>query len=71
MNIVQNRQLKLPNIPSGKGNRLLVFPAGGPDTGFIPEYELVFIGKDVDVDYHKEINSSVFMDWFKTRSSPH
>ena len=33
-------------------------------TGFIPNCKLVFCRKEVDGDYHKEMNSTIFLDWF-------
>ena len=35
LDIVENRNIKLPNIPSGKGTRLIVLHAGCPKTEFI------------------------------------
>ena len=70
LNIVENRDIKLPNIPSGKGTRLIVLHTGCRETGFIPGCDLVFIGKDVDGDYHREMNAQVFMDWFRNTLLP-
>ena len=57
---------KLPNIPSGKGKRLVILHAGSAETGFIPDCELVFQGiHDDKGDYHTEMNTSLFMNWFE------
>ena len=45
INLVTNKEMKLPKIPSGKGTRLIVLHAGCADTGFTEGCELVFIGK--------------------------
>ena len=70
INIVENKNMKLPNIRSGKGTRLIILHAGCSETGFIEGCELVFIGKDVDGDYHREMNSTVFIDWFRNTLIP-
>ena len=53
----------LPKIPPGKGKRLIVLHAGSED-GFIPGMDLVFEGKKSG-DYHQEMNSKVFLEWFE------
>ena len=57
---------KLPNIPSGKGKRIVILHAGSAEKGFIPECELVFLGMHDDKgDYHTEMNTKLFMQWFE------
>lgn len=51
-------------IPVGKGGRLIVCHAGSDRTGFIPESKLVFRAKSKSADYHTEMNSELFRDWF-------
>ena len=70
LNLVSDRKSKLPNIPSGKGTRFIVLHAGCSETGFIEVCDLVFVGKDVDGDYHREMNTTVFMDWFTNSLIP-
>ena len=70
VNLVRNKNLQLPKIPSGKGTRLIVLHAGCAEIGFIPGCDMVFIGKDVDGDYHKEMSSVVFLDWFRNTLIP-
>ena len=51
--------------PSGKGERLIITHAGTARGGFIPNAELIFRAKKNDGDYHGEMNSEVYEDWFK------
>ncbi len=56
---------KLPNIPSGKGKRLVILHAGSAEHGFLPGCEKVFLGThDKSGDYHTEMNTKLFMEWF-------
>ena len=55
----------LPKLPSGKGKRLIVLHAGSAQQGFIPEMKHVFIASKSDGDYHGEMNSKVFLEWFE------
>ena len=50
-------------IPLGKGSRLIVCHAGSARYGFIEGADLVFQSKS-SVDYHQEMNSEVFKEWF-------
>jgi hypothetical protein len=52
-------------IPSGKGKRLIVLHAGTRSEGFIDGCDLVFLAKSKDGDYHQEMNSVVFLEWFE------
>jgi hypothetical protein len=55
----------LPNIPSGKGKRIVILHAGSAESGFIEGCELVFLGiHDENGDYHSEMNTVLFMSWF-------
>ncbi|XP_011554813.3 uncharacterized protein LOC105386028 [Plutella xylostella] len=49
--------------PSGKGKRLIITHVGSED-GFVEGALLVFESKK-DGDYHKEMNSDTFENWFK------
>ena len=55
----------LPNIPSGKGKRLIILHAGSENEGFIENCDLTFVAKEKDGDYHREMNSAVFIEWFE------
>ena len=56
---------KLPNIPPGKGKRIVILCAGSSKLGFIPGTDMVFIGMhDEYGDYHKEMNTKLFLPWF-------
>ena len=52
-------------VPSGKGQRLIIIPAGGVE-GWVPGANLVFRSKTNSIDYHDEMNSEHFMVWFYT-----
>ena len=56
-----------PQIPSGKGKRLIVLHAGTRGEGLIAGCDLVFLAKSKDGDYHKEMNSVVFIEWFENQ----
>lgn len=70
LDLLKDRHLVLPNLPSGKGQRLIILHAGCAEQGFIPGCALVFQGKDVDGDYHREMNSKLFLDWFENTLLP-
>ncbi|KAK3107814.1 hypothetical protein FSP39_022797 [Pinctada imbricata] len=59
-----------PKIPSGKGKRLIVLHAGTTKEGLIKGCDLVFVAKTKDGDYHNEMNSEVFLDWFENQLLP-
>ena len=59
-----------PNIPSGKGRRLIILHAGTSKEGLIEGCDHVFEAKSKDGDYHNEMNSIVFLDWFETQLLP-
>ena len=59
-----------PKIPSGKGKLLIVLHAGTRSEGLIDSYDLVFLTKSKDGDYHQEMNSVVFLEWFEDQLMP-
>ena len=59
-----------PKIPSGKGNRLIVLHAGTQSEGLIDGCYLVFLTKSKDGDYHQEMYSFVFLEWFENQLMP-
>jgi hypothetical protein len=59
-----------PKIPSGKGKRLIVLHAGTRSEGLIDACYLVFLAKTKDGDYHQEMNSFVFLEWFENQLMP-
>ena len=56
------------NPPTGKGSRLILLHAGTKE-GFVENAELIFQAKN-DGDYHHQMNSTVFEEWFKTQLLP-
>jgi hypothetical protein len=56
-----------PKIPSDKGKRLIVLHAGTRSKGLIDGCDLVFLAKSKDGDYHQEMNSVVFLEWFENQ----
>jgi hypothetical protein len=59
-----------PKIPAGKGKRLIVLHAGTRSEGLIDGCDLVFLAKSKDADYHQEMNSVVFLEWFENQLMP-
>jgi hypothetical protein len=55
-----------PKIPSGIGKRLIVLHAGTRSDGC----DLVFLAKSKDGDYHQEMNSVIFLEWFENQLMP-
>ena len=55
--------------PSRKGQRLIILHAGNCK-GWIPGCELVFRSKTKSEDYHDEINTQHFMEWFEHNFLP-
>ncbi|XP_039282804.1 uncharacterized protein LOC111061493 isoform X6 [Nilaparvata lugens] len=53
-------------VPTGKEERLIIAHAGSATTGFIPDAKLVFREgeRTQNCDYHSEMNSSLFKEWF-------
>jgi len=50
--------------PSRKGKRLIVLHIGSTD-GFVPGGLLCFESKTNSINYHDDINSDIFYDWFE------
>jgi hypothetical protein len=44
---------------------LIVLHAGTRSEGLIDGCDLVFLAKSKDGDYHREMNSVVFLEWFE------
>jgi hypothetical protein len=59
-----------PKIPLGKSKRLIVLHAGTRRKGLIDGCDLVFLVKSKDGDYHQEMNSFVFLEWFENQLMP-
>ena len=59
-----------PKNPTGKGKRLIVLHAGTRSEGLIDGCDLVFLAKSKDGDYHQEMNSFVFLEWFENQLKP-
>jgi hypothetical protein len=57
-------------ITSGKGKCLIVLHAGTQSEGLIDGCDLVFLNKSKDGDYHQEMNSFVFLEWFENQLMP-
>ena len=56
-------------MPSGKGQRLIVVHAGSAE-GWINGGALVFRSKTNSGDYHEEMNSEHYMEWFTEQLLP-
>lgn len=56
-------------VPSGKGQRLIVVHAGSVE-GWVEGADLVFQLKTNSADYHDEMNSEHFMEWFTEQLLP-
>ena len=50
--------------PSGKGRRLIILHAGNKELGFLQDCALIFKAQKGEGDYHHEMNTKVFMNWF-------
>ena len=55
--------------PSGKGSRLIILHAGS-DNGWINSVDLVFQSKKATGDYHDEMISEHFEEWFHDSLMP-
>ncbi len=75
--IRDNPESKLPSerghgglrVPSGAGRRVIINHAGCENTGFLPVGD-IFIGKTGSGDYHTEMNTEHWMDWFVNKVLP-
>ena len=56
-------------MPSGRGQRLIVVHGGGEE-GWIEGADLVFRSKTNSPDYHDEMNSEHYMEWFTKQLLP-
>ena len=56
-------------VASGKGQGLIVVHAGGAE-GWVQGGDLVFRSKTNSADYHNEMNSEHFMEWFAKQLLP-
>ena len=52
-------------VPSGKGPRLIVLDAGSANVGFIPDAGIIFQSKTNSIDYHDEMNTTHYLEWFE------
>jgi hypothetical protein len=55
----------VPKISSGKGKRSIVLHACTRSEDLIHVCDLVFLAKSKDGDYHQQMNSGVFLEWFE------
>ncbi|CAC5403600.1 unnamed protein product [Mytilus coruscus] len=58
------------SLPSGKGTRLIILDAGSSQQGLIPGVGLIFESKTNSSDYHDEMNSEHFTEWFRDTLIP-
>ena len=59
------------NIPSSKGQRMILVNAGSKESGLLNEAGLVFQSKTTDGrDYHKEMNWIIFQNWMENKLLP-
>ncbi|XP_071124012.1 CARD- and ANK-domain containing inflammasome adapter protein-like [Mytilus edulis] len=58
------------SLPSGKGTRLIILDAGSSQEGLIPGVGLIFESKTSSSDYHDEMNSEHFTEWFRDTLIP-
>ena len=56
-------------VPSGKGQRLIVVQAGGVE-GWVDGADLVFKSKTNSADYHDEMNTGHYKEWFTQQLLP-
>jgi hypothetical protein len=49
---------------------LIVLHEGARSAGLIDGCDLVFLAKSKDGDYHQEMNSFVFLEWFENQLMP-
>ncbi|CAC5422960.1 unnamed protein product [Mytilus coruscus] len=58
------------SLPSDKGTRLIILDAGSSQQGLIPSVGLIFESKTNSSDYHDEMNSEHFTEWFRDTLIP-
>ena len=54
-------------VPSGKGPRLIILNAGSGELGFIPGAGIIFESKTNSADYHDEMNTTHYLEWFEDK----
>ena len=54
-------------VPSGKGPRLIILDAGSGELGFIPGAGIIFESKTNSADYHDEMNTTHYLEWFEDK----
>ena len=59
-----------PQVPAGKGQRFVILHAGFRTQGLLPGCNLVFKANSSEGDYHKEMNSKVFLEWWTDQLLP-
>ncbi len=64
--LVSQNELPPKKIDINPGERFIILHVGSKN-GFLKNCELVFRGKRVNDDYHKEMNSAVFEDWVQNK----
>ena len=57
-------------VPFGKGPHLIVLDAGSANVGFILDAEIIFQSKNNCLDYHDEMNTSHYLEWFEDNLLP-
>ena len=57
------------NVPSGAGKRLIINHIGS-ENGFLEGVGEIFVGKKDSADYHHEMNSVHFEDWWSNKVLP-
>ena len=55
--------------PSGKGSQLIILHAGS-ENGWVDGADLVFQSKKTTGDYHDEMNTTTFEEWFHDKLIP-
>ena len=60
----------MPQLPTGKVRRYFILLAGCKSKGLLPGCDLVFKVGSSDGDYHKEMNSKVFLEWWTHQLLP-
>jgi len=67
--LVRNNELPPCKLPISSGERFIILHIGSKE-GFLNGCELVFRGKNINNDYHTEMNSTVFEDWVESKLLP-
>lgn len=68
---ISNDGLTGRNIPTGRGQRLILLHAVDTISGFLPGCKLLFKSHSTDGrDYHQEMNAVIFEDWVRNSLLP-